>query len=104
MSPLFVHTSVICSPQVVKEKMLCHAIIGRAGGKELIMKVNVNCEFISPLLEFSTEDIFFRVDKVRYSSFHNTLSIYLFYWRFFHQQNSIELIIHFPVLQIKFSR
>ena len=44
--------------------MLCYAIIGRAGGKELIMKVNVNCEFICPLLEFSSDNVFFRVDKV----------------------------------------
>ena len=51
-------------PQVVKERMLCHAIIGRAGGKELIMKVAVNCEFIAPLLEFSMDNVFFRVDKV----------------------------------------
>ena len=51
-------------PQVVRERMLCYAIIGRAGGKELIMKVNVNCEFISPLLEFSSDKVFFRVDKV----------------------------------------
>ena len=45
--------------------MLCHAIIGRSGGKELIMKVQINCEFINPLVEFSTEQVFFRVDKVR---------------------------------------
>ena len=44
--------------------MLCHAIIGRAGGKELIMKSAVSCEFITPVLEFSADNVFFRVDKV----------------------------------------
>ena len=52
-------------PQVVKEKLLCHAIIGKAGGKELIMRVPLSCEFITPLLEFSSDKLNFRVDKVR---------------------------------------
>ena len=52
------------SPQPVKERMLCHAIIGRQGGKEQIMKVDVTADFISPLLEFSTKAMYFRVDKV----------------------------------------
>ncbi|CAH1779299.1 unnamed protein product [Owenia fusiformis] len=51
-------------PQTVKERMLCHAIIGRAGGKELIKKVDISVEFISPLVEFSTKNLFFRVDKL----------------------------------------
>jgi len=51
-------------PRLVKERMLCYAIIGRAGGKELIMKVQINCEFISPLLQFSADGLQFRVDKV----------------------------------------
>ena len=54
----------MCSPQVVKERLLCHAIIGRAGGKELIMRVPVSCEFITPLLQFSADTVSFRVDKV----------------------------------------
>lgn len=45
--------------------MLCHAIIGRQGGKELIMRVDVSADFISPLLEFSTKSVYFRFDKVR---------------------------------------
>ena len=51
------------SPQIVKERMLCHAIIGRSGGKELIMKVQINCEFITPLLEVDSNHLDFRVDK-----------------------------------------
>ena len=50
---------------MVKEKLLCHAIIGKAGGKELIMRVPLSCEFITPLLEFSSDTLNFRVDKVR---------------------------------------
>ncbi|XP_064641495.1 hydrocephalus-inducing protein-like isoform X2 [Lineus longissimus] len=50
------------TPQAVKERLLCHAIIGRAGGKELIKKVDVKVEFIAPLLEFSDKYVFFRVD------------------------------------------
>ena len=48
----------------MRERLLCHAIIGRQGGKELIMKIDVNTDFISPLLEFSTKSVYFRVDKV----------------------------------------
>ncbi|KAK6174452.1 hypothetical protein SNE40_017727 [Patella caerulea] len=51
-------------PQCVKERLLCHGILGRQGGKELIMKVDVISDFISPLLEFSTKSVFFRVDKL----------------------------------------
>ena len=57
--------SPVCSPQFVQERLLCHAIIGRQGGKELIMKIDVASDFISPLLEFSTKSVYFRVDKVR---------------------------------------
>jgi len=51
-------------PKLVKERLLCHAIIGRQGGKELIMRVDVAADFISPLLEFSTKAVYFRFDKV----------------------------------------
>ncbi|XP_071173399.1 hydrocephalus-inducing protein homolog isoform X10 [Mytilus edulis] len=51
------------SPKYIKERLLCHAIIGRQGGKELIMRVDLSADFISPLLEFSTKSVYFRVDK-----------------------------------------
>ena len=57
------------SPQFVKERRLCHAIIGRQGGKELIMRVDVSADFISPLLEFSTKSVYFRFDKVSTSEY-----------------------------------
>ncbi|XP_055892829.1 hydrocephalus-inducing protein homolog isoform X5 [Biomphalaria glabrata] len=50
-------------PQLVSETVVCHAIIGRAGGKIPIIGVNVKAEFIEPLLKFSTKCAFFRVDK-----------------------------------------
>ncbi|XP_070194710.1 hydrocephalus-inducing protein homolog isoform X4 [Littorina saxatilis] len=53
----------VTQPKFVSERLLCHAILGRQGGKELIMKIDVSTEFISPLLEFSTKSVFFRVDK-----------------------------------------
>ena len=56
---------LLYSPQVVKETLLCHAIIGRAGGKELIMKVAITCEFIAPLMQFSSDRLEFCVEKVR---------------------------------------
>ncbi|XP_033917207.1 hydrocephalus-inducing protein homolog [Melopsittacus undulatus] len=53
-----------CStPQVVKEKLLCHAMVGKEGVKNLIMQVDVTCEFIAPALQISTREITFRVEK-----------------------------------------
>ncbi|XP_065519815.1 hydrocephalus-inducing protein-like [Lathamus discolor] len=53
-----------CStPQVVKEKLLCHAIVGKEGVKNLIVQVDVTCEFIAPALQISSREITFRVEK-----------------------------------------
>ncbi|XP_065519848.1 hydrocephalus-inducing protein-like [Lathamus discolor] len=53
-----------CStPQVVKEKLLCHAIVGKEGVKNLIVQVDVTCEFIAPALQISNREITFRVEK-----------------------------------------
>lgn len=52
-------------PKTVKERMLCHAIIGKASGKEKVMKTDISIVFISPLLDFSTKQVMFRVDKVK---------------------------------------
>ncbi|ESO91099.1 hypothetical protein LOTGIDRAFT_122343, partial [Lottia gigantea] len=54
----------VSEPKPVEERLLCHAILGRQGGKELIMKVDIQADFISPLLDFSTKSVFFRVDKL----------------------------------------
>ncbi|XP_076808093.1 hydrocephalus-inducing protein homolog isoform X2 [Clavelina lepadiformis] len=54
----------ICdTPKQVTETLLCHAIIGKANGKERIMRATVRADFISPVLELSKERIDFRVDK-----------------------------------------
>lgn len=52
--------------QVVKERLICHAIIGKQSGKERIMKVDVTCEFIAPILHLSSREITFRVEKVNH--------------------------------------
>lgn len=51
-------------PQVVKERLLCHAIVGSKAGKAQIMQVDVTCEFIAPVLQMSAREIAFRVEKV----------------------------------------
>lgn len=50
--------------QVVTERLLCHAIIGNKAGKAQIMQVDVTCEFVAPVLQFSSREITFRVEKV----------------------------------------
>ncbi|NWR27030.1 HYDIN protein, partial [Tachuris rubrigastra] len=51
------------TPQKVKERLLCHAIVGREKRKKQIMQVDVSCEFIFPLMEISSRAIVFRVEK-----------------------------------------
>lgn len=68
--------------QEVKERLLCHSIIGRQGGKELIKKVDLYLEFICPLLEFSNKAVFFRFDKVSIST------LYPVYMKLFHVDQS----------------
>ncbi|XP_062997557.1 hydrocephalus-inducing protein homolog [Elgaria multicarinata webbii] len=51
------------TPKVVKERLLCHAIIGKQSGKECIMKVDVICEFIAPVVQISSGEITFCVEK-----------------------------------------
>ncbi|XP_043935458.1 hydrocephalus-inducing protein homolog [Protopterus annectens] len=52
------------TPRVVKERLLCHAIIGRQSGKEKIMTVDVTCEFIAPVLQLSTQQLTFSIKKL----------------------------------------
>ncbi|NWH50429.1 HYDIN protein, partial [Fregata magnificens] len=51
------------TPQVVKERLLCHAIVGSKAGKAQIMQVDVTCEFIAPILQVSSREVTFRVEK-----------------------------------------
>lgn len=54
----------LSSPQVVSERLLCHAIIGRNPHKERIMSVDVSARFIAPLLVFSAQEMLFSVQQV----------------------------------------
>ncbi|XP_047385193.1 hydrocephalus-inducing protein homolog isoform X1 [Sciurus carolinensis] len=51
------------TPRIVKEKLVCHAIIGAQKGKSLVMAVTVICEFIAPLIQFSTKQLTYRLEK-----------------------------------------
>ncbi|NWS21903.1 HYDIN protein, partial [Pachyramphus minor] len=48
------------TPQKVKERLLCHAIVGREKRKKQIMQVDISCEFIFPLVQISSRAIMFR--------------------------------------------
>ncbi|XP_015224105.2 hydrocephalus-inducing protein homolog isoform X3 [Lepisosteus oculatus] len=50
-------------PKVVREKLICQAIIGKQSGKERIMTVDVTCEFIAPVLDISSKQLSFYVEK-----------------------------------------
>ncbi|XP_072135349.1 hydrocephalus-inducing protein homolog isoform X2 [Mobula birostris] len=53
-------------PQVVRGQLVGSAIIGKQFGKEKIKTVNILCEFIGPILEFSSKQLNFRVDKLQH--------------------------------------
>lgn len=50
--------------QIVKEKLVCHAIIGAQRERSLLMAVNIICEFVSPLIQLSTKQLLYRLEKV----------------------------------------
>lgn len=54
----------MCCVQKVKEKLVCHAIVGAQKGKSLLMSVNIICEFIAPLIQLSTRQLIYRLEKV----------------------------------------
>ncbi|CAN8186584.1 unnamed protein product [Coccothraustes coccothraustes] len=49
--------------QEVKERLLCHAVVGRETAKKQIMQVDVTCNFICPVVQMSSRAIIFRVEK-----------------------------------------
>ncbi|KAM7059176.1 hydrocephalus-inducing protein homolog [Molossus nigricans] len=51
------------TPRMVQEKLICHAIIGAHKEKSLVMTVNVICEFIAPLIQLSTKQLLYRLEK-----------------------------------------
>ncbi|XP_078257666.1 hydrocephalus-inducing protein homolog [Rhinoraja longicauda] len=53
-------------PQVVRGQLVGSAIIGKKSGKERIKTVNIICEFIGPIVELSTKQLNFRVEKLQH--------------------------------------
>ncbi|XP_069730590.1 hydrocephalus-inducing protein homolog [Phaenicophaeus curvirostris] len=51
------------TPQVVKERLLWHAVVGSKEEKVQVMQVDVTCEFIAPVLQLSSTELIFRVEK-----------------------------------------
>ncbi|XP_021112384.1 hydrocephalus-inducing protein homolog isoform X3 [Heterocephalus glaber] len=51
------------TPRVVKEKLVCHATVGTKRGKSLLMTVNIICEFVAPLIQLSTRQLVYRLEK-----------------------------------------
>lgn len=54
----------ISRPQVVQEKLVCHSTIGTQRGRSLVMTVTVICEFVAPLIQPSTKQLLYRLEKV----------------------------------------
>nr|XP_055030475.1 hydrocephalus-inducing protein homolog [Misgurnus anguillicaudatus] len=50
-------------PKVVMEKLVCHAVVGRQYVREVIMTVDVTCQFVSPAVDISSHQINFYVEK-----------------------------------------
>ncbi|VDO63586.1 unnamed protein product [Schistosoma margrebowiei] len=48
--------------KTIHEKILCHSIIGRSA-KYLIKTVDVTVDFIKPVIELSTSELFYRIEK-----------------------------------------
>ncbi|KAM5296381.1 hydrocephalus-inducing protein homolog isoform 1-T2 [Glossophaga mutica] len=51
------------TPRVVKEKLVCHAVIGRQKRKSMVITVNIICEFVEPLIQLSTKQLLYRLEK-----------------------------------------
>ncbi|XP_049928998.1 hydrocephalus-inducing protein homolog isoform X2 [Epinephelus moara] len=52
------------SPKVVRERLVCHGIVGCQGCSELIMSVDVTCRFVAPMLSISSKHLKFYIEKV----------------------------------------
>ncbi|KAJ8247378.1 hypothetical protein GJAV_G00245700 [Gymnothorax javanicus] len=51
------------TPKLVQERLVCQAIVGQQSGKDRIMVVDVRCHFVSPVLDLSTQELCFYVEK-----------------------------------------
>ncbi|KAL6479129.1 hypothetical protein MHYP_G00125620 [Metynnis hypsauchen] len=52
------------TPKVVRERLVCHAVVGHQTAKERIMTVDITCHFITPVLDMSSQQLNFCVEKV----------------------------------------
>ncbi|KAM9351908.1 hydrocephalus-inducing protein homolog [Symphorus nematophorus] len=52
------------SPKVVRERLMCHAIVGQQGPFEHIMSVDVTCHFVAPVLSISPKQLNFYIKTV----------------------------------------
>ncbi|XP_041651130.1 hydrocephalus-inducing protein homolog [Cheilinus undulatus] len=52
------------SPKVVRERLVCHGIVGNQGCNQHIMTVDVTCRFVAPVLSFSSKKLNFYMEKV----------------------------------------
>lgn len=43
---------------------MCHSTIGTQRGRSLVMTVTVICEFVAPLIQPSTKQLLYRLEKV----------------------------------------
>ncbi|XP_073785286.1 hydrocephalus-inducing protein homolog isoform X1 [Danio rerio] len=50
-------------PRVVTEKLVCYAVIGRQYVRECIITADVTCQFVSPAVEISSQQLNFYVEK-----------------------------------------
>lgn len=54
----------VCRLQIVKEKLVCYGTVRAQEGRNLVMTVNIICEFIAPLIQLSTKQLIYRLEKV----------------------------------------
>ncbi|XP_025759455.1 hydrocephalus-inducing protein homolog isoform X1 [Oreochromis niloticus] len=53
------------APKVVRERLVCYAIVGQQGYQEKIMSVDITCRFVAPLLSISSKQLNFYIKKVK---------------------------------------
>ncbi|KAF5907636.1 hydrocephalus-inducing protein, partial [Clarias magur] len=52
------------TPKVVRERLVCQAIVGNQNGKEHVMTTDITCQFIAPVLNISPQKLTFCVKKI----------------------------------------
>ncbi|XP_030613884.1 hydrocephalus-inducing protein homolog isoform X2 [Archocentrus centrarchus] len=53
------------SPKVVRERLVCYAVVGQQSCQEKIMSVDVTCRLVAPLLSISSKWLNFYTEKVK---------------------------------------